>query len=65
MLQWQEDASPTKVPSFLLHCCIACPVLQEMLATYNTRMAAKLGFKSPDQALNKELLILMLKSQVR
>lgn len=35
-----------------------------MLDTYNNRMAAKLGLKSPDQTLGKELLMLMLNSQV-
>jgi uncharacterized protein YdiU (UPF0061 family) len=37
--------------------------VEEMLDTYNSRMAAKLGLKTPDQTLSKELLILMVKSQ--
>lgn len=39
-------------------------ILQEMLDTYNSRMAAKLGLQAPDQTLSKELLVLMVKSQV-
>lgn len=52
--------------SLLLHAhaaAAAAATCQELFDAYNSRMAAKLGLKSFDQTLSKELLTLMVQSE--